>query len=96
MVRQAGSVGQGGAWSDVVSLGRQGMVECGVVVKGMVRQAWFGSVGCLWVWFGAVRFGRLGMVLIWFGFMRFIKAGVTGYGRIGSGLVCFGRSGEAR
>lgn len=74
-------VGRGEVGLDGVRSGRQGMVECGVVVKGMARQAWFGSVGCLWVWFGAVRFGRLGMVLIWFGFMRFIKAGVAGYGR---------------
>jgi hypothetical protein len=33
-------------------LGRQGMVECDVVVKGMVRQA-----RCGWVWFGAVYSG---------------------------------------
>ena len=31
------------------------MVECGVVVKGMARQAWVGSV-----WFNKVRSGRTG------------------------------------
>ena len=35
---------------------------------------------------GSVRQGA-----VRFGFMRFVRAGVTGYGRIGSGLVCFGR-----
>jgi hypothetical protein len=28
--------------------------------------------------------------------MRFVRAGVTGYGRIGSDLVCFGRCGLIR
>jgi hypothetical protein len=56
-----------------------------------------------------VRFGRLhlGMVRcgsfwqarhsgVWCGCKRYGEAGVTGYGRVGSGLVCFGRSGGAR
>ena len=37
-------VGRGEVGLDGVRSGRQGMVECGVVVKGMARQAWFGAV----------------------------------------------------
>ena len=43
---------QGGARSYWV---RRDLARFGVA--GMVR---FGSVGCIWVWFGAVRFGRCG------------------------------------
>jgi hypothetical protein len=47
-------------------LGRQGMVECDVVVKGMVRQARRGMVRCGWVGFSTVCFGRPGTVqLVW-------------------------------
>jgi hypothetical protein len=89
-------------------LGRQGMVECGVVVKDMVRQAWYGrvrlgEVGCGRL--GKVRFGLISCGLLGQARCGVMNLGVVGYGEAGkawlvwwdavrTGRVRFGRLGE--
>ena len=62
----------------------------------MAWQAWFGSVGCIWVWFGAVRFGRQGKVRsgragfgeVRLGAVRQVRHGKVGLDKTGFGQVC--------
>ena len=55
-------------------------------------QARFGSVGCIWAWFGAVRFGRCGVFRldgVWRGELRQAR-----YGHIWTGEISFGQAGK--
>ena len=60
-----------------------GLIGFGLIGRGLAWQAWFGSVGCIWVWFDAVRFGRLSKVRsgrAGFGEVRFGEAGTVALG----------------
>ena len=71
-------------WSG--GLGRQGIVECDVVVKDMARQAWYGrvrlgEVGCGKVFSGrqgAVGCGLVRCIQVRWGMVRQVRWGVMG------------------
>lgn len=68
-------------WSG--GLGRQGIVECDVVVKDMARQAWYGRVRLGEVGWGVVRFfpaGKVRLGVVWCGVFRL---GGAWFGRSG-------------
>lgn len=73
------------------------MVECDVVVKGMVRQARRGTVRCGWVGFSTVCFGRSGTVGyggMWFVLAGKVRLGVVWCSVFRLGGAWFGRLGE--
>ena len=82
-------MGQGGAWSDVVSLGRHGAVEFGRVRRGSIWQARCGSVRL--VGRGEVLFGRHGRASL--GFIGCGKVWQAWYGPVRCGWARFGRAG---